>query len=232
MSGDAGTHRPVMVREVVAALAPGDGTVVIDGTFGGGGYAAALLDAAACRVVGIDRDPEAVRRGQVLVDSSGGRLAVLHGRYGDMVALLGDTGVTAVDGVALDLGFSSDQIEDGERGFSFRIDGPLDMRMDRDGPTAADVVNSLSEAELAKIINHLGEERAARRIARAIVRTRDSPSPGTASRKDLGTETRPLRSILLTCLPTNSPMPTLDNAPLPVPCGWRALPPTIGAATA
>ncbi len=172
MSGDAGTHRPVMVREVVAALAPGDGSVVVDGTFGGGGYAAALLNAAACRVVGIDRDPDAVRRGQAMADRSGRRLAVLHGRYGDMVALLDDAGVSAVDGVALDLGFSSHQIEDADRGFSFRIDGPLDMRMERDGPTAADVVNGLSEAELAEIIGRLGEERAARRIARAIVRAR------------------------------------------------------------
>jgi 16S rRNA (cytosine1402-N4)-methyltransferase len=165
-------HIPVMLREVVEVLRPRADGIYVDGTFGSGGYATALLDAAPCRVWGIDRDPEAVRRGDELARRFDGRLTVLHGRFGDMAELLQARSVTAVDGVALDLGVSSMQIDDPERGFAFRQDGPLDMRMERSGPTAADVVNTLDEGTLADIIFALGEERRARRVAKAIVTAR------------------------------------------------------------
>lgn len=168
----AAGHVPVMVREVVAVLAPRDGAVFVDATFGRGGYAEALLAVAPCRVWGIDRDPEAVAHGQALARRHHGRLSVIKGRFGQMDRLMRAAGVDAVDGVALDLGVSSPQIDDAARGFSFRQDGPLDMRMEQDGPSAADVVNAAGEAELADIIFNFGEERLARRIARAIVRHR------------------------------------------------------------
>ncbi|MSP88356.1 MAG: 16S rRNA (cytosine(1402)-N(4))-methyltransferase RsmH [Alphaproteobacteria bacterium] len=168
----AAGHIPVMVREVVAALAPRDGAIIVDGTFGRGGYAEALLTAASCRVWAIDRDPEAVAHGREIARRHDGRLTVIHGRFGRMDRLINAAGLDTVDGVTLDLGVSSPQIDDAARGFSFRQDGPLDMRMERDGPSAADVVNAAGEAELADIIFHLGEERLARRIARAIVKRR------------------------------------------------------------
>jgi 16S rRNA (cytosine1402-N4)-methyltransferase len=163
------SHLPVLLDEVVAALAPRDGATYVDGTFGGGGYTAALLDAAQCRVVGIDRDPDAMARGAALAVRYAGRLRLVEGRFGDMTRLLGDEKVA---GVALDLGVSSPQIDDPARGFSFRADGPLDMRMGRDGESAADLINTASEAQLADIIRDYGEERFARRIARAIVARR------------------------------------------------------------
>ncbi len=166
-------HRPVMLDEVLAALAPRADAIYLDATFGAGGYAAALLEAAACMVIGIDRDPAACARGAALSARYPGRLTVLHGRFGDLAALLPAYGVRQVDGVAFDLGVSSPQIDDPERGFSFRAAGPLDMRMDpTSGRPVADAVNALPEAELARIIAVYGEERAARRIARAIVRAR------------------------------------------------------------
>ena len=168
----ASPHIPVLLREVVESLAPRDGGVYVDGTFGAGGYSRALLETADCRVWGIDRDPAAIARGQVLAQQFPGRLTVIEGRFGAMDSLLNAQGVTEVDGVALDVGVSSPQIDEPERGFSFRFDGPLDMRMGRDGPTAADVVNHADESELADIIYHLGEERMARRVARAIVAAR------------------------------------------------------------
>ena len=168
----ASGHAPVMLQQALAALAPRDGAIYVDGTFGAGGYACALLDAADCRVWGIDRDPDAVDRGEVLAQQYGGRLAMLAGRFGDAVSLLGDHGVTAVDGVALDLGVSSMQIDEAARGFSFRFDGPLDMRMEKTGPSAADVVNTMDRDDLADIIYRYGEERRSRRIAAAIVTAR------------------------------------------------------------
>lgn len=168
----AAPHIPVLLAEVVAALAPRDGGVYVDGTFGAGGYARAILDAADCRVWGIDRDPAAVARGRELAGRYPGRLEVLEGRFGEMDGLLAGHGVAAVDGVALDLGVSSPQLDEAERGFSFRFDGPLDMRMGRDGKTAAELVNGAAESELADIVHHLGEERFARRVARAIVAAR------------------------------------------------------------
>ena len=169
--GDA-RHLPVMLDEVVEYLAPVDGGVYVDGTFGAGGYSRAVLAAAACSVWAIDRDPAAVARGADVAAACAGRLTVLLGCFGDMLGLLERAGVTAVDGVMLDLGVSSMQIDNPERGFSFRQDGPLDMRMGSDGETAADVVNRLPERELADLIHQFGEERASRRIARAIVEYR------------------------------------------------------------
>jgi len=166
------THKPVMLDEVLEALAPRDGGVYVDGTFGGGGYSRAVLESADCSVWGIDRDPDAVARGCEMAKEFPGRLNVIGGRYSDMARLLNDAGLDAVDGVALDIGVSSMQIDDPERGFSFREDGPLDMRMEKGGLSAADVVNTLPEEELADLIYRYGEERASRRIAKAIVKAR------------------------------------------------------------
>lgn len=170
MSG-ALVHIPVLRDEVVAALAPRPGAVIVDGTFGAGGYSRALL-AAGCTVYGIDRDPAAIDRAGALLAEYPGTLTMVPGRFGDMADLLAARDVSAVDGVALDIGVSSPQIDDPARGFSFRFDGPLDMRMGPDGPSAADLVNSLDEAELADILWRYGEERLSRRVARAIVERR------------------------------------------------------------
>ncbi len=169
-------HVPVMLPDVLRRLAPAPGDVLLDGTFGGGGYAAAMLDAAQCTVWAIDRDPAAIARGASLAARYPGRLHLMQGQFGDMVALLAAHGVGALDGVVLDLGVSSFQIDDPARGFSFRSDGPLDMRMASAGPTAADLVNQLPEAELADTLYQFGEERLSRRIAHAIVAARaDAP---------------------------------------------------------
>ena len=165
-------HVPVMLDQVIASLAPHDGGCYLDGTFGGGGYAQAILESAQCTLWAIDRDPEAIQRGISLAARFPGRLHLLHGEFGDMVALLDRVGVSALDGVVLDLGLSSFQIDDPERGFSFRTDGPLDMRMGKHGTSAADLVNTLPEAGLADLLFEFGEERASRRIARAIVTAR------------------------------------------------------------
>jgi 16S rRNA (cytosine1402-N4)-methyltransferase len=165
-------HIPVLLDAVLAALAPRDDAVYVDGTFGGGGYSEALLNAAHCRVFGIDRDPEAVRRGRALAERYGERIHILEGRFGDMAQLLAPVNTDPVAGIALDLGVSSTQLDAPERGFSFRFDGPLDMRMSGAGQSAADLVASLSESGLAELIRALGEERFARRIARAIAAAR------------------------------------------------------------
>ena len=165
-------HVPVMLPEVLGQLAPRADATYLDGTFGGGGYAAAILATPGCTLWAIDRDPEAIARGAALAAAHPGRLHLLQGRFGDMLDLLRGQGVASLDGVVLDLGVSSFQIDDPQRGFSFRADGPLDMRMGRDGPTAADLVASLGEAELADTLYDLGEERLSRRIARAIVAAR------------------------------------------------------------
>jgi 16S rRNA (cytosine1402-N4)-methyltransferase len=180
-TGPATGHVPVMLAEVLAALAPADGEVFLDGTFGGGGYAEAILQAASCTLWAIDRDPEAVARGAILAARYPGRLHVIEGSFGDMLSLLQAHGVTQLDGVVLDLGVSSFQIDDPSRGFSFRMDGPLDMRMGSDGPTAADLIRTLPEGELADILYRLGEERLSRRVARAIVAARaEAPIETTA----------------------------------------------------
>jgi 16S rRNA (cytosine1402-N4)-methyltransferase len=174
-------HVPVMLQEVLANLQPRSGATYLDATFGGGGYAAAILEAADCTLWAIDRDPDAIARGAALAARHPGRLHLLHARFGDMLDTLADRGVTQLDGVVMDLGVSSFQIDEAERGFSFRADGPLDMRMGREGPTAADLVNRLDEDELARIIRDFGEERHARRVARAILRARaEAPIETTA----------------------------------------------------
>jgi len=165
-------HLPVLLDAVLAALMPRDGAVYVDGTFGAGGTSAALLAAAQCSVLGIDRDPAAVRAGAALAARDPGRLQVIEGRFGDIERLTGAMKPGPIAGVVLDLGVSSMQLDSAERGFSFRLDGPLDMRMGAAGIDAADLVARLSEDELADVIRSLGEERFARRIARAIVAAR------------------------------------------------------------
>lgn len=180
-------HVPVMVGEVIALLSPRVGACYVDATFGAGGYAQAILDAAPCRVFGIDRDPAVVARAAALCRDAGNRLQVLQGCFGDMEQVLAEVGVTRVDGVAFDLGMSSMQLDGAERGFSFRADGPLDMRMNpKAGVSAAALVNTLPEDVLADIIYAFGEERAARRIARLIVRARtQAPIERTQQLADL-----------------------------------------------
>jgi len=165
-------HTPVLLDSVIAALEPRTGAVYVDGTLGGGGYTSALLGAADCIVWGIDRDPDAIARNADLSARYAGRLHLVPGRFGDMQSLLANRGVDAVDGVTLDLGVSSMQIDDPARGFAFAKDGPLDMRMEKSGQSAAELVNSIDEGELADIIHTYGEERLARRFARAIVAAR------------------------------------------------------------
>lgn len=165
-------HLSVMCAEVVSALNPRAGEVYVDGTFGAGGYSAALLAAADCRVIGIDRDPTVQVHADRLSAAHPDRFRLLQGRFGDMAELLAGIGVDAVDGVALDIGVSSMQLDQAARGFSFQQDGPLDMRMGDTGETAADLVNTRDEAELADIIYLYGEERRSRAVARAIVAAR------------------------------------------------------------
>jgi len=165
-------HVPVMLAEVLRHLAPQDDDALLDGTFGGGGYTAAMLAAARCTVWAIDRDPDAIARGAALAARYAGRLHLLQGNFGDMMGLLAARGVQALDGIVLDLGVSSFQIDDPGRGFSFRSDGPLDMRMASSGATASDLVNTLGESELADTLYTFGEERLSRRIAKAIVTAR------------------------------------------------------------
>lgn len=185
-------HLPVMLPEVLTALTPCDGETHLDGTFGAGGYTKGILDAAETKVFAIDRDPDAIKRGQPLVDAYDGRLSLLAGPFGDMERLLNEVGITELDGVVLDLGVSSPQIDTPERGFSFRFDGPLDMRMSLSGPSAADVVNDWPEAELARIIWEYGEERFSRRIAKVVIRERQEARIET---------TRHLAEIVRGCVP-------------------------------
>ncbi len=169
----ASVHIPVMLAEVLETLRPRAGGVYVDGTFGAGGYTRAILRAVPdCRVYAIDRDPDAIVRAQTMAREFKDRLIPLHGCFGDMESLLADAGVTQVDGVVLDIGVSSVQIDTPARGFSFQKDGPLDMRMGLDGESAADVLNNREEREIADIIFNYGEERAARRIAKRIVAAR------------------------------------------------------------
>ncbi|MCA0434276.1 MAG: 16S rRNA (cytosine(1402)-N(4))-methyltransferase RsmH [Proteobacteria bacterium] len=162
-------HVPVMLNEVLAALSPAAGETYIDGTFGAGGYTRAILGAADCRVIGVDRDPAAIAGGAETVAAFGARLELVQGTFSDIEAI---SHGEPVSGVVLDIGVSSMQIDDPERGFSFLRDGPLDMRMSRSGPSAADVVNSMKTEALADLIYILGEEPRSRAIARAIDRER------------------------------------------------------------
>jgi 16S rRNA (cytosine1402-N4)-methyltransferase len=194
-------HLPVLLDAVLAALMPRDGALYVDGTFGGGGYSAALLDRARCRVIAIDRDPEAIARGHDLAVRHGDRLVLVEGRFGNMARLVPPLAPGPVAGIALDLGVSSQQLDSPDRGFSFRHDGPLDMRMSRGGTNAADLVATLSEQQLGGLIRGYGEERFARRIARAIVAARH--------RKPI-TRTGELAEIVRAAVPR--PEPGLDPA--------------------
>jgi 16S rRNA (cytosine1402-N4)-methyltransferase len=165
-------HISVMLHEVVKALAPHAQGIYVDGTFGRGGYTRAILAIPDTKVIAIDRDPDAIEAGQKMVAEFGSRLALLQGPFGAMDVLLAGQHIAQVDGVTLDLGVSSPQLDQAERGFSFSHDGPLDMRMSKSGPSAADVVNTMRENELANIIYQLGEERFSRRVARVIVEAR------------------------------------------------------------
>ena len=165
-------HTPVMLAEVLAALKPEKGGIYVDGTFGAGGYTRAILEAADCRVCAIDRDPTALAGGRALQARFPDRLTLIEGRFSEVAELLSGLDIRAVDGIVLDLGVSSMQLDEAERGFSFQADGPLDMRMGSEGPTAADLVNGLPESELHRIIAVYGEEKRARAIAMAIGRQR------------------------------------------------------------
>jgi len=166
-------HVPVLLAEMLEALGAGRGGVFVDGTFGAGGYTQAILAAnRKNRVVAIDRDPDAVAAGAGLVAKAKGRLTLVPGRFGDLDALVAEAAPDGVEGVILDIGVSSMQLDEASRGFSFRQDGPLDMRMEREGESAADIVNTASEAELADIFFHFGEERRSRAVARAIIERR------------------------------------------------------------
>ena len=171
-SHTAQRHLPVMLPEVLAALAPQDGGVYVDGTFGAGGYTRGILSAAGTKVIAIDRDPNAIADGASLVASSEGRLQLVRGTFGEMQNTISDLGLSKVQGVVLDIGVSSMQIDEAERGFSFMREGPLDMRMGQEGKSAADYVNSLAAEELAQIIFVLGEEPRSRSISKAIVSAR------------------------------------------------------------
>lgn len=165
-------HIPVLLKEVLEQISPKDGGIYVDGTFGAGGYTRATLQAANCTVYAIDRDPDAIANGQSLVEEFNGRLKLLHGTFGHMKDLLEEQGISRVDGIMLDIGVSSMQIDQAERGFSFQKDGALDMRMSQNGLSAADVVNKYGEKEIADIIYLYAEERYSRRIAAAIVSRR------------------------------------------------------------
>lgn len=181
--GGVTPHIPVLAGQAVDFLRVRAGGIYVDGTFGAGGYTRAILAAAeSARVIGIDRDQSAIARGADLVEASGGRLILTEERFSALETAVRDCGVAAADGVVLDLGVSSMQLDQPARGFSFRFDGPLDMRMSAEGATAADVVAAASERDLADILFVLGEERHSRAVARAIVAARrDAPIRTTAA---------------------------------------------------
>lgn len=180
-------HIPVMKDEMLAAVAPRDGDVVVDGTFGAGGYSRAILQAASCKVIAFDRDPEVKLLADALArESAPGHFLFFAERFGAMLEVLQNAGITQVDAIVLDVGVSSMQIDDSDRGFSFMKDAALDMRMSQAGASAADVVNHYSEEDLARILFEYGEERDARRIARSIVNNRQlAPITTTKQLADL-----------------------------------------------
>jgi 16S rRNA (cytosine1402-N4)-methyltransferase len=181
LNANPAPHIPVLLNEVIDALQPRDGGTYVDATFGAGGYSRAILRAAKCSVWGIDRDPDAQIHCDTLAKEFPDRIALLQGRFGDMEQLLATVGADHIDGIAIDLGVSSMQLDDAARGFSFRYDGPLDMRMEQSGLSAADVVNTMDEDQLANIIYQFGEERASRKVARIIVEQRvEEPFTRTA----------------------------------------------------
>jgi 16S rRNA (cytosine1402-N4)-methyltransferase len=166
------SHVPVLLDEVLTALSPRDNALYIDGTFGAGGYTRAILSAAECRVLGIDRDPNVRPVGEDLKRASGGRFVLVEAPFSAMRDVIADAGGVQVEGIVLDLGVSSMQLDQAERGFSFSRPGPLDMRMSGTGPSAADAIAQLSEKDLADIFYIYGEERKSRRVASAIIRER------------------------------------------------------------
>ena len=166
-------HKSVMMDEVIKYMSPNDGDIIIDGTFGAGGHTSALLESANCTVVGIDRDDNAKRYVDEISHKYSKRFVFIEGKFGDMESLLKSRNIDKVDGILLDIGVSSMQIDNGDRGFSFQKDGPLDMRMASSGETAADVVNNYSEENIADIIFKYGDERKSRRIAKAIINYRE-----------------------------------------------------------
>jgi 16S rRNA (cytosine1402-N4)-methyltransferase len=171
VAGGLAGHIPVLLDEVVELLDPNTGDVLIDGTFGDGGYSRALL-AAGASVVALDRDPDAIADGRPLSAAAKGRLTLVRGRFGALDWIARAAGYDEADGVVLDIGVSSMQLDRAERGFSFLRDGPLDMRMGKEGPTAADLVNNLDQKMLARVIGLLGEDKKAGIIAKAIVEAR------------------------------------------------------------
>jgi 16S rRNA (cytosine1402-N4)-methyltransferase len=179
-------HIPVLGRQAVEMLAPREGGIYVDATFGAGGYSRAILDIAGTRVIGIDRDRSAISGGFELVDRSGGRLTLVEDRFSNLASVCAAQGAPSVDGVVMDVGVSSMQLDEASRGFSFRLGGPLDMRMGDQGPTAADVIATASEADLANIIYIFGEERHSRGVARAIVAARkEAPIATTRALADI-----------------------------------------------
>lgn len=183
-------HIPVLLTEVVAALAPEQGDVMVDATFGAGGYTRALLDAGAT-VHAFDRDPDAIADGRNWLETqvTPPRLMLHQRRFSEMVGALGDVGLTRVDGIAMDIGVSSMQFDRAERGFAFQSDGPLDMRMSQSGDSAADFLNTAEADAIADVLYHYGEERQSRRVARAIVAARPLTTTGELAnivRKALG----------------------------------------------
>jgi len=179
-------HIPVLGRQAVAMLSPRDGGIYVDATFGAGGYSRAILDIAGTRIIGIDRDRSAISVGFDLVERSAGRLTLVEDRFSALAEVCAAQGFAMIDGVVMDVGVSSMQLDEADRGFSFRLDGPLDMRMGHEGPTAADVVARASEADLANIIYIFGEERHSRAVARAIVAARkEAPIATTRALADI-----------------------------------------------
>lgn len=181
-AGGPARHIPVLLEEVLDALAIREGGLYLDGTFGAGGYTQAILATPGTRVLALDRDPDAIAAGQDLVAHYGGRLMLEHARFSTCADVAARLGLGPFDGATFDVGVSSMQIDQAERGFSFRFEGPLDMRMEQTGRSAADIVNAGGEEEIADILYHYGEERASRRIARAIVHDREA-KPFTTTRE-------------------------------------------------
>jgi 16S rRNA (cytosine1402-N4)-methyltransferase len=186
MSSSAPRHIPVLGHQAVALLNPRDGGIYVDATFGAGGYSRMILDIPGTRVLGIDRDRSAIAGGFDLVDQSAGRLTLVEDRFSNLAEICAAQGLHGVDGVVMDIGVSSMQLDEAGRGFSFRLGGPLDMRMGHAGPTAADVIARASEADLANIIYVFGEERHSRSVARAIIAARkEAPITTTRALADI-----------------------------------------------
>jgi 16S rRNA (cytosine1402-N4)-methyltransferase len=195
MMAAAPRHIPVLGRQAVEMLSPRDGGIYLDATFGAGGYSRSILKTTGTRVIGIDRDRSAIAGGFDLVDQSDGRLTLVEDRFSNLAEVCAAQGIDLVDGVVMDVGVSSMQLDQAERGFSFRLGGPLDMRMGHDGPTAADVIARASEADLANIIYIFGEERHSRGVARARKR-RSRPRgrwPISSQRSSAESRTRSIR---------------------------------------